>query len=122
VAVLLEPLNRYEDHMVNRVSQAAEICRAVGLEAAKVMADSFHMNIEEDDLADALRDGGELIGHVHIADSSRLQPGTGHLNWQGVMGVLHGIRYDGWLAMECGLRGEPQDVLPHVVELLRPLM
>jgi sugar phosphate isomerase/epimerase len=122
VAVLLEPLNRYEDHMVNRVSQAAEICRAVGLEAAKVMADSFHMNIEEDDLADALRDGGELIGHVHIADSSRLQPGTGHLNWQGVMGALHGIRYDGWLAMECGLRGEPQDVLPHVVELLRPLM
>jgi sugar phosphate isomerase/epimerase len=118
VAVLFEPLNRYEDHMVNRVSQAADICQEVGMNSAKVMADSFHMNIEEDDPANALRDGGDLIGHVHIADSARLQPGTGHLNWQGLMEALLEIRYEGWLAMECGIRGDPREALPRVVELL----
>jgi sugar phosphate isomerase/epimerase len=122
VALLFEPLNRYEDHMVNRVSQAAEICRIVGLESAKVMADAFHMNIEEDDPADALRDGGDLIGHVHVADSGRLQPGCGHLNWQRLMEALHEIRYDGWLAMECGIRGDPREGLPHVAEFLRSLI
>lgn len=122
VAVLFEPLNRYEDHMVNRVEQAADICRAVGLESAKVMADSFHMNIEEDEVAMALRDGGQLIGHVHVADSARLQPGTGHIDWQGAMKALRSIDYDGWLAMECGIRGEPRDALPQVAGLLRPLM
>lgn len=108
--------------MVNRVEQAADICRAVGLESAKVMADSFHMNIEEDEVAMALRDGGQLIGHVHVADSARLQPGTGHIDWQGAMKALRSIDYDGWLAMECGIRGEPRDALPQVAGLLRPLM
>jgi sugar phosphate isomerase/epimerase len=122
VAVLFEPLNRYEDHMVNRVSQAADICSAVSLGSAKVMADSFHMNIEEDDPAESLRGANELIGHIHVADSGRLQPGTGHLDWQGLLEALHDIGYDGWLAMECGIRGEPREALPRVVELLRPLM
>jgi sugar phosphate isomerase/epimerase len=122
VTVLFEPLNRYEDHMVNRVSQAADICRAVDQESVKVMADSFHMNIEEDDPANALRDTGDLIGHVHVADSGRLQPGIGHLNWERVMEALHEIRYDGWLAMECGVRGEPREALPRVAGFLRPLM
>jgi sugar phosphate isomerase/epimerase len=122
VAVLFEPLNRYEDHMVNRVTQAADICRAVGLASAKVMADSFHMNIEEDDPAEAVRGGGRLIGHVHVADSGRMQPGTGHFDWGGLMQALHDVRYDGWLAMECGIRGNPDEVLPEVAALLRSLM
>jgi sugar phosphate isomerase/epimerase len=122
VAVLFEPLNRYEDHMVNRVSQAADICRAVGSPAAQVMADAFHMNIEEEDLGDAVRDDAELIGHIHVADSGRLQPGIGHLDWAGLLGALRDISYDGWLAMECGIKGDAHDALPQVAKLLRPLM
>jgi sugar phosphate isomerase/epimerase len=122
VAVLFEPLNRYEDHMVNRVSQAAGICRAVGSVGARVMADAFHMNIEEEDLGAALRKDAELIGHIHVADSGRLQPGVGHLDWAGLIGVLRDISFDGWLAMECGIKGDAHDVLPLVAGLLRPLM
>jgi sugar phosphate isomerase/epimerase len=122
VQVLFEPLNRYEDHMVNRVSQAAGICRTVGLASAKVMADAFHMNIEEEDLAAAVCDNAELIGHIHVADSGRLQPGVGHLDWPRLLGALNDIRYDGWLAMECGIKGDPYDALKQVTALLRSLM
>ncbi|HEX3326003.1 MAG TPA: sugar phosphate isomerase/epimerase family protein [Actinomycetota bacterium] len=122
VAVLFEPLNRYEDHMVNRVSQAADICRAVGSTAAKVMADAFHMNIEEKDLGAAVQENAEAIGHIHVADSGRLQPGVGHLDWPGLLGALRDINYQGWLAMECGIEGDPEDALPRVASLLRPLM
>jgi sugar phosphate isomerase/epimerase len=122
VAVLFEPLNRYEDHMINRVSQAADVCRNVGLDSAKVMADAFHMNIEEEDPADALRANAEFIAHIHVADSGRLQPGVGHIDWARMMDALHDIGYDGWLAMECGIQGDPHDVLPQVAKQFRPMM
>jgi sugar phosphate isomerase/epimerase len=122
VQVFFEPLNRYEDHMVNRLEQAADICDEVASEAVKVMADTFHMSIEEDDLADAVRSCGRRVGHVQLGDSGRKQPGVGHLDWPSLMAALHDIGFDGWLAMECGIRGEPREALPKVAELLRPLM
>jgi sugar phosphate isomerase/epimerase len=122
VRVFFEPLNRYEDHMVNRLEQAADICDEVGAGAVMVMADTFHMSIEEDDLADAVRACAGRIGHVQLGDSGRKQPGVGHLDWPSVMSALHDIGFDGWLAMECGIRGDPREALPRVAELLRPLM
>jgi len=64
VAVMFEPLNRYEDHMVNRLDQGAVICRAVGSEAVKLVVDTYHMNIEEDDPPSAVRQAVDLVGHV----------------------------------------------------------
>lgn len=122
VAVFFEALNRYEDHMVNTLAQATDVVRAVGLPSVKVMADTFHMSIEEDDLAASIRSVGGRIGHVQLGDSGRLQPGVGHLDWPSVMQALRDVGFDGWLAMECGIRGDPREALPKVAELLRPLM
>jgi sugar phosphate isomerase/epimerase len=122
VTLFFEPLNRYEDHMVNRLEQASELCRSVDMSSVAVMADTFHMGIEEDDPAAAIRNVGDAIGHVQLGDSGRLQPGVGHLDWPSVLGALHDTRYDGWLAMECGIRGDPREALPRVAQLLRPLM
>lgn len=122
VTVLFEPLNRYEDHMVNRVAQAADICRAVGLASARVMADAFHMNIEEEDIAGALKQDADLIAHIHLADSGRLQPGVGHTQWTSLMQALGEIGFEGWLAMECGIKGDPHEALPAVAALIRPMM
>jgi sugar phosphate isomerase/epimerase len=121
-SVLFEPLNRYEDHMVNRLEQAATICRDVGSPSVKVMADTFHMSVEEDDLGASIRSTGDLIGHVQLGDSGRLQPGVGHLDWPPLMGSLRAVGYEGWLAMECGIRGDPRVELPKVADLLGPLM
>ena len=120
--VLLEPLNRYEDHMLNRVVQAVELCEAVGRPSIKVMGDLFHMNIEEDDLDEAISQADGHMAHVHLADSNRLQPGAGHTDFAGAFAALRGIGFDGFMAMECGIRGDSRDVFPEVVERLRSWM
>ena len=120
--VLLEPLNRYEDHMLNRVGQAVELGQAVGRPSIKVMGDLFHMNIEEDDLGETIRRAKGHLVHVHLADSNRLQPGTGHTDFAGAFGALREVGFDGYMAMECGIRGDPREALPEVVRHLRSWM
>ncbi len=120
--VLLEPLNRYEDHMLNRVEQAVELCEAIGRPSIKVMGDLFHMNIEEDDLDEAIRQANGHMAHVHLADSNRLQPGAGHTDFAGAFGALRDIGFDGYMAMECGIRGNAREILPEVARHLRSRM
>lgn len=119
VVVWLEPLNRYEDHMVNRLEQAADLARATGCPAVQVVADLYHMNIEERDPAQAIRATGDLLTHVQIGDSNRLQPGAGHLDFAAVLRALADIGYDGYLAMECAIEGDPAVVLPEVAAFIR---
>ena len=116
VWLALEPINRYEDYMVNRIDQAValgeEVERQTGLGSVRVCADLFHMNIEEDDLAAAIRAAGPRIAHVHVDDTNRLQPGTGHMDFGSVFAALRDVGYDDWLTFECRLRGAPEEVLP----------
>jgi len=119
VLVLFEPLNRYEDHMVNTLAQGAELCRATGLPSVRLMADLFHMNIEEADLGQALRAAGDMVAHIHLADSSRLEPGTGHTDFEAAFGALTAIGFDGWGAMECRLSREPETTLQEAHAILR---
>jgi sugar phosphate isomerase/epimerase len=119
VQLYLEPLNRYEDHMVNRLGQAADLMREVGLDSVRVAADTYHMNIEEDDPPAALMAVAPYLGHVQVSESNRLQPGTGHVDWPAVLGALAAIGYDGYLALECRLRGEPAAAVASVPPFLR---
>jgi sugar phosphate isomerase/epimerase len=119
VHVLLEPLNRYEDHVLNKCHQAVSLIEEVGSDRIKVMADLFHMNIEEDMLPDALRATGSHLGHLHLADSGRSHPGSGHTDFAAVLETLDEIGYEGHMAMECGLRGDDKAaVLKSVADLL----
>jgi sugar phosphate isomerase/epimerase len=118
VTLLLEPLNRYEDHMVNRLDEAVALCRAVALPSVRVVADTFHMNIEEDDVRAALRAAAPYLGHVQVSDSNRYQPGAGHLDWAALLGTLDELGYPGWLALECRLRGEPVAALRQAATVL----
>jgi sugar phosphate isomerase/epimerase len=120
--VLLESLNRYEDHMLNSLDQGVELCEAVGRDSVRVMGDLFHMNIEEDDLDEAIRRANGYLAHVHLADSNRLQPGAGHTDFAGAFGALRDIGFDGYMAMECGIRGDAREILPEVVWHLRSWM
>ncbi|GAA1894570.1 sugar phosphate isomerase/epimerase family protein [Asanoa iriomotensis] len=118
-AVFLEPLNRFEDYLVNTLAQAAEIADEVASPAVRLVADTFHMSIEESDIGAAIRAAGARIGHVQLGDSNRLEPGAGHYDWDETLTALEDIGYDGWLAMECGLSGEPREVFPRVAKLLK---
>lgn len=105
VTLFLEPLNRYEAHIVNRVGQGAAIAAEVGA-GIGVMADFFHMNIEEADISQAIREAAESLVYVHIADSNRLQPGKGHLDFLPGFRALKKIGYDGHLGLECRVQGD----------------
>jgi sugar phosphate isomerase/epimerase len=122
IPLFLEPLNRYEAYLVNRVEQGAAIAAEVGSASeVGVMADFFHMGIEERDLAAAIRAGGDRIVHVHLADSNRLQPGRGHLDFRPGFAALQEIGFDGWFGIECRLDGPPETVVPESAALLREL-
>lgn len=122
VRVLLEPLNRYEDHMVNTLAQAADLCVASGSGGVGLLADTYHMNIEEDDLCGALRAAGPWLGEVHVSDSNRHQPGTGHVPFREIVATLEEIGFDGVLGLECRLRGDPADALAGCATYLRELL
>lgn len=118
-AVFLEPLNRFEDYLINTLEQAARVVDEIDSPAVRVIADTFHMSIEEAHIGDSIRAAGARIAHVQLGDSNRLEPGAGHYDWDETLGALDDIGYDGWLAMECGLSGPPRTVLPRVAELLK---
>lgn len=117
--LLLEPLNRYEDFLVNTLADAVSIAAEVASPGVAVIADTFHMSVEEADIGDALRAAGSHIAHVQLGDSNRLEPGAGHYDWPDTLAALSDLRYQGWLAMECHLSGPSVEVLPRVSALLR---
>ena len=123
VWLALEALNRYEDYMLNRLDPVAdlagEVARETGTTSVRACADLFHLNIEEDDLPKALVTAGHLISHVHVDDSNRLQPGTGHMDFTGSFAALREIDYTGWHTLECRLRGAPEVALPATTAFLR---
>jgi len=119
VWLCVEPLNRYQDYLVNRLDEAADLIRAADRPGLRICADTYHMNIEEDRPSDAVREFGELIGHVQVSDSNRLQPGAGHLDWPALLKALSDIGYDRYLAVECRLRGEPAGAVAGIPAFLR---
>ncbi len=123
--VFLEPLNRYEASFLNRVGQATALARAVDHPRVAALADLFHMNLEEASLADPIVEAGPLLGHVHIADNNRFEPGAGCLDFAAPFAALRRIGYAGYLGIECWspsgprLSGDPDVVLPATVAFLR---
>lgn len=98
--LLYEPLNRYETDLFNRQADAAAFLRGRGIEGVRLVSDLFHMNIEEDDIALAIVAGGDLVGHVHWADSNRRAVGFGHTDIAPVAAALRRIGYRGYCSAE----------------------
>jgi sugar phosphate isomerase/epimerase len=115
----LEPLNRYESNSLKNIEEAAEVVRRVGSPGVDVIPDFFHMNIEQENVPASLEAIGPTIGHIHLADNTRKEPGTGSIDFRSGFTALKKIGYTGWMALECGLSGPADEVLPKSVEYLR---
>ena len=118
-AFFLEPLNRYEARYLRTLAQAAELCRSVGHPRAQLMADFFHMSIEEANIAASLDAASAPLGHIHLADSNRQLPGHGHTDFVAPFRVLRRNGYSGWLALECRVPGDPAETVPAAAQFLR---
>jgi sugar phosphate isomerase/epimerase len=97
---LYEPLNRYETNLIHRTPDAAAWLRTLRTRNVRILSDLFHMNIEEADIAAALREAGSLVGHVHFADSNRRAIGFGHTPVAPIVAALREIGFAGYLSAE----------------------
>jgi len=100
VSLVIEPINRYETNYINTIQEALHFIRDVGQDNLGVLADTFHMNIEEANLAESLRSAGDRIRHVQFTDSNRLAAGRGHIDFPELAAVLRESGYGGYLSTE----------------------
>jgi D-psicose/D-tagatose/L-ribulose 3-epimerase len=100
VTLAVEPLNRFETYFLNTAADAARFAAAVGHPNVGVLFDTFHANIEEKDVAAALRSVGGHLKHLHACENDRGIPGSGHTDWHGVFAAIRELRYDGWVTIE----------------------
>jgi len=118
--ILVEPLNRYETHLLRKLQHAVEICERVNHPNVVIMADFFHMHIEEEDTPAAIKAAGKWIQHVHLADNTRMQPGTGDTDFAAGFAALKKIKFDKYMALECGITGPDRaDALKKCVRYLK---
>jgi sugar phosphate isomerase/epimerase len=100
VSLLYEPLNRYETDLCNTFSQALDLLHRSSIDNVGLLADLFHMNIEERSIPDAIRAAGARIRHVHFVDSNRQPAGCGHTDFGPIADALREIGYDRFLSAE----------------------
>ncbi len=100
VTLGMEVLNRYEGYILNTCDEAIDFVDEIGSSHVKIMLDTFHMNIEEDNIAAAIRKAGSRLGHLHLGEQNRMVPGKGSLPWGEIGQALRDIQYEGAAVME----------------------
>ncbi len=100
VPLLIEPLNRYETNLLNRVEDSLAVLDSLGTGNVKLLCDLFHMNIEEETIAESLGLAGKRLGHVHFVDSNRRPAGLGHLDYLPIAKALDDLGYAGFVSAE----------------------
>ena len=100
VLLVIEPINRYETNFLNTIQETLAFINAVGHPNVGLLADTFHMNIEEPSMSDSLKSGRNLLRHVHFADSNRYAPGMGHIDFAELIRSLKEMGYNGYASGE----------------------
>jgi D-psicose/D-tagatose/L-ribulose 3-epimerase len=100
VGLAIEPLNRFETDLVNTVAQGLDLCDRIGLDNVGLLLDTFHMNIEEKSIPDAITAAGTRLRHFHACENDRGAPGSGHVEWDEVFAALAEVGYDGPVVIE----------------------
>jgi sugar phosphate isomerase/epimerase len=117
--LLVEPLNRYETSGFNYLFAFDNFQSYLKTRNVKVLADLFHMNIEEDNLAQAILDYGKYIGHVHFADSNRKPMGLGHTDMKPIAAALKEIGYEGYVSAEAFPLPTPDEAAEQTIREFR---
>jgi len=116
IPLIYEPLNLYETNLICRMSDGAYFLEQSGIANVVLLADLFHMNIEEDDIAHGLKAAAKHLGHVHFVDSSRKPAGNGHMNYEPIAAALKEIGYDKYASAEAFPWPNPDDAAKQTIE------
>jgi len=121
VRLTLEPVNRYESNFINTLNEGIEFIKRVGASNLGLLADTFHMNIEEISIYDSIIQAKDYITHVHFADSNRWAPGCGHIDFKKVIEILKKINYQGYVSAEILPLPDPDTAARITAEALNKL-
>jgi sugar phosphate isomerase/epimerase len=122
VKMLLEPINRYETNFINSVNDGLQVIEQIAMPNLYLLPDTFHMNIEERSIPLALSAAAGRIGYVHFADSNRLAPGQGHIEFAAVIQTLCQIGYQGVIGLEMLPLPSDQEAMQQASNFLRSLL
>ena len=102
VNIAIEPVNRFEAYagFMNTIPEVMDVIESVGMDNVYALADFFHVNMEDGPITDALRCAGDRLVHIHLADSNRQAPGTGHIDFLDVIRTLNDINFTGYMALD----------------------
>jgi len=100
VEVAIEPLNRFETYFLNTTADAVKFCDEVGNSSVGILIDTFHANVEEKNIGEALKVAGSHLKHVHSCENDRGIPGTGTIHWDIFFKAIKEIGYDRWMVIE----------------------
>ena len=115
----IEPVNRYETHLLNTGRQAVEMIERVGADNMFVHLDTYHMNIEEKGVANGILDARDHLKYIHLSESDRGTPGAGNVPWDEIFATLAAIGFKGGLAMESFINMMPE--LAYGLSVWRPV-
>jgi sugar phosphate isomerase/epimerase len=122
VDLIFEPLNRYETDMVNTLADGIELIKSLQCKNVVLLADLFHMNIEEVSIADAIRSAGDYIGHVHFVDSNRRPAGMGHIDLVEVATAMSDIGFTGYASAEALAYPDPDSAAAQTIAAFRKFL
>jgi sugar phosphate isomerase/epimerase len=119
VTLILEPVNRYEINFINNLDEGAALIDKLAIPGLKLMPDVFHMNIEDASIEGNLQKYIDYIAYIHFADSNRLAPGWGHLDFGSIVNSLREAAYDGWVSVEVLPKPDPDAAAKQAIDCLR---
>lgn len=122
VTLILEPVNRYETDFINSVEEGVQLMKRIARPNMLLMPDLFHMNIEDRTIGPELAKHIDFVNYIHFADSNRLAPGQGHLDFQKILNHLFYAHYDGWVSVEILPVPDPDTAARQSAEFLLPLL
>ncbi len=120
VTIVIEPVNRYEINFINNLDEGAELLAHVNRPNLGLMPDVFHMNIEDAQIGAALVRHARLVKYIHFADSNRLAPGQGHLDFDDVFDGLRRAGYNGWASIEILPKPDPDTAARQAAAFILP--
>lgn len=116
VPLIYEPLNRYETNLINTVADGVQFLETLNTPNVRLLADLFHMNIEEANIAEALIQGDLHIGHIHFVDSNRQATGFAHMNFEPIVDAIKRMGYEGYLSAEAFPLPDPLAAAKQTIE------
>jgi sugar phosphate isomerase/epimerase len=119
VPLIFEPINRYETNLVTTLGAGIDLLKPLSTKNVKLLADLFHMNIEEVDIAESLRAAKEYVGHVHFVDSNRRPAGFGHIDYRPIVAALKEIGYEQYMTAEAFPWPDPDTAAKQTIDAFR---